>query len=240
MTAVNQVLLIPGLSCNRRIWQPQIDALKDRAECWVAPLPAIDDLGAIAEAILEEAPRRFCLAAFSMGGYIAFEILRRAPERVDRLCLLATTAKRDTPSLAMRRRTMLKALERVGYLEMWRLAIQRLVTPENRTNPALMADLVGQVYETGRHAFVSHQEAMLRRGDYRDVARSIRCPTTVIAGREDIATTVDEMAGLARSIPRARMVVVDRAAHMLTVEQPNATSIAMRQWLAEEQLAAAA
>ena len=164
---------------------------------------AIDDLGAVAEAILEEAPRRFSLAAFSMGGYIAFEILRRAPERVDRLCLLAT----DRQS-AIRRPwrcgagTMLKALERVGYLEMWRRAIQRLVDagePVQRGADG-RSGRSGFTRPAGT-AFVSHQEAMLRRGDYDDVVCSIRCPTTVIAGREDIATTVDEMADLARSIP---------------------------------------
>jgi pimeloyl-ACP methyl ester carboxylesterase len=103
-----------------------------------------------------------------------------------------------------------------------------------------MRELVGQVYETGRHAFVAHQRGMLARGSYDDLLPRITCPTTVIAGREDIATTVDEMTAMARAIPTASTIVIERAAHMMTVEQPEATSMALRQWLIQDRFALAA
>jgi pimeloyl-ACP methyl ester carboxylesterase len=240
MDTRSEVVLIPGLACNRMMWEEQIRDLADVARCWVAPLPPHDDLGRIAESILEMAPPRFALGGFSMGGYVAFEILARAPERVDRLCLMSTVATPEPAELSKRRRLMIEATRRIGYLPMWRQAVRRLVGESRRGDEAFIDRLMEQGFETGPYAFEAHQIAMMNRPDYRPIARRLRIPTLVVAGREDIATTVEDQRDLAATISGADFAVIEQAGHLFSFERPAETAAVMRQWLIGQSVALAA
>src|SRR6476469_3745808 len=102
------LLLLPGLLNTRRLWESQIADLADVAEVTVPELWHHASIGEMAEAVLKGAPERFALGGFSMGGYVAFEILRRAPERVERLALMDTQATPDTPEATARRRDFIE------------------------------------------------------------------------------------------------------------------------------------
>ena len=91
-------VLVPGLLCDALLWRPQIEGLAELADCWVADHTRHETMADIAEAILADSPfDSFALAGLSMGGYIAFELMRRAPNRVRKLALLDTVAAPDTP-----------------------------------------------------------------------------------------------------------------------------------------------
>src|SRR5579863_1745021 len=107
------LLLLPGLLCDRRLWQPQIEALQGRVETIVADLTRDDSLTAMARSVLTEAPAKFALAGLSMGGYVAQEIMRQAPERVERLALIDTNARADTEEQSKARRELI-ALAEIG------------------------------------------------------------------------------------------------------------------------------
>ena len=130
MRATPDLLLLPGLLCDPRLWRDQVAGLADLARCHVAETTLDDALPAMAARALAAAPERFALAALSMGGYLAFEILRQAPGRVTRLALLDTSARPDTPEQARRRRGLM-ALARSGQF--------RGVTPLN--NPLRASEI---------------------------------------------------------------------------------------------------
>ena len=231
MTGKLPLLLIPGLAGNKTMWEPQIRGLNDIADCWVAPLPATDDLGTMAQYILAEAPDRFALAGWSMGGYLSFEILRRAPDRVLRLALMSTTAEPETDEISQRRRASIAAAERDGFLSEIRSLSPRFLHPERRRDGVIVELMVRQAFEIGPEAYRRHHLAMMKRPDYRPLLPHIGCPTLVVGGRQDYVTRATSQARMARGIPAAKLVLLERCAHMVTLERTHETVQAMRHWL---------
>ena len=188
MTDRANLILIPGLVLNATVWRAQIDALRDVADCWVAPLPPYDDLGAIAEDIIAEAPEHFALAGVSMGGYLCFEILRRVPERVTRLALIATSADPEASDVTERRLKMVRRVEQSGHLQTWREYIPRFLHPDGFNDPKVVDLLLKQAFEVGWKACMRHHFAMIKRSGYHDVLPRISCPTLILSGRLRIPT----------------------------------------------------
>lgn len=240
MHKITSLLFVPGLACNRTMWADQIDSLSDIADCWVAPLPAYDDLTEIATDILNDAPDRFALVGSSMGGYLCFEILRQAPERVTKLALIGTTADPEMPDTTSRRWHMIEKSERRGFLTMWREFIPRFVHPDRVDDPALVDALMKQAYEIGHYTFRQHQIAMTKRRGYHDLLNKVRCPTTILVGDGDILTPVDTHEAMAKAIPDARLTVFPNSGHLLSVERPKETAAALRDWVEADSIMAAA
>lgn len=235
-----QLLLIPGLAVNAAVWRQQIDALSDIADCWVAPLPPYDDLGEIAEFILADAPDQFAVAGFSMGGYLCFEIVRRAPERVLRLALLGTSADPETPEVTERRMFMMQRVEQRGHLATWREHFPRFLHPDRSADRTILDILLKQAYETGPEVSLQHHRAMIKRAGYLDMLPEITCPTLIVVGRQDPVTPIAVQETMARTIPGAELLVLEHCGHVLPLERPRAVSAAMRHWLTREVESAAA
>ncbi len=234
------LLFIPGLAANHIMWRRQIEILSDIADCRVAPLPALDDLGAIAEHILDRAPEWFAMAGWSMGGYLCFELLRRAPERVLRLALLSTAPDPEMPKSSERRLASIRDSERRGFLAMARDTVPRFVHPDRRDSEKVIETMVTQALQVGEHAYCQHQRAMMKPRDYRDLLPDIVCPTTMVVGRQDTLTRVSTHARMARAIPNATLAVIEDAGHVVTLERPGETGAALRHWLVGKDQALAA
>jgi len=226
------LLLVPGLNCTAALWAAQISELGSRRTVSVVDHTGADTIAAIAAAILAEAPPRFALAGLSMGGYIAMEILRTAPERVERLALLDTQARADGEEAAENRRQQIAIAERGGFGKIAAIQFPRLVAP-SRLGDARLADIVRRMADaTGAEAFVRQQKAILGRIDSRPSLAALRCTTTVIVGSEDQLTPPPLAREMADAIPGARLVVVEGAGHLSTLEAPEATTAALAEWLA--------
>ncbi len=234
------ILFVPGLACNSTMWRDQIAGLEDIADCWVAPLPAYDDLTPIAEDILKDAPDRFALVGSSMGGYLAFEIIRKAPERVTGLALIGTTADPELPDVTARRWHMIRKSEKRGFLTMWREFIPRFVHPDRLDDVALIEELMKQAYEIGHYTFRQHQIAMMKRGGYHDVLKTIRCPTAIMVGDGDILTPVATHQEMADTIPGALISIFPNSGHLLSIERPKETTAVLRGWLSDKPMQEAA
>ena len=234
------MILIPGLTCNFMLWQWQIDDLADVIDAWVAPLPPLDDLGEIAETILVGAPEKFGVVGHSMGGYLCYEILRRAPHRVVCLGLFSTMPGQDTEATTTRRHAFIHQAENEGMVSLMHTISPRFLSPHNRSDPLILDRMLKQGYATGSWAHCQHHRAMMKRPDYTAMLSRIRCPTLVLAGRHDAITRVSVQRDIARRIPGAQFVVLEHSAHMMMFEEPAATSAVMRQWLTGEGLAVAA
>ncbi len=227
------LLLLPGLLCDGALWAPQIEALRDVAECRVADLTRDDSIPGMVGRILDEAPwDTFALAGFSMGGSAALEVMRQAPQRVTRLALLDAGLGVDTPERAdERRRGMAMATRPRGFQPIARMLLTSMLHPDRAADPVLGAVMSEMAERVGREAYIRQQTAMLHREDTAPLLRTIRCPTLVLCGRQDRRTPLEWHETMAREIPGALLEVIDRCGHMSTLEAPEATAAAMRRWL---------
>ena len=175
MASTVPILLVPGLLCSARLYAPQIPALWLFGQVAVADHRRDADMAAIAARILQDAPPRFALAGLSMGGYIAFAMLRLAPERIERLALLDTSARPDTPEQTAGRKTQIAMVQAGRFGEIPALSIPRFLH-RNRQHDQRLTSIVHQMAdETGPDAFVRQQNAIMTRPDSRPLLASIRC-----------------------------------------------------------------
>ena len=231
MTEALPIVLVPGLLTSPRLYANQLPTLWRHGPVTIADPTHDDTMAAIAGRILASAPPRFALAGLSMGGYICFEILRQAPDRVARLALLDTSARPDTPELTQRRQAQI-ALTRSGrFAEIADQQLPLLIHPSRHDDPAarelirLMAD------ETGPEAFIRQQQAIIGRVDSRPGLGAIGCPTLVLVGDSDRLTPPELSAEIAAAIPGARLVVVTGSGHLSPLDQPEQVTKALQEWL---------
>ncbi|GGC40749.1 hydrolase [Siccirubricoccus deserti] len=224
------LLLLPGLLCDATLWQAQIDGLAGLAQCQVADVTADDSLPAMARRALEAAPDRFALAGLSMGGYLAFEILRQAPQRVTRLALLDTSARPDTPDQARRRRGLIGLARTGAFRGVTPRLLPQLVHPVHLGGP-VGAAVVAMAERVGRDAFLRQQAAILARPDSRPDLPGIRLPTLVAVGEADALTPPDLAEEIAAAIPDARLEVIPGCGHLPPLEAPAAVTALLRDWL---------
>jgi len=225
------VVLVPGLLASARLYAPQIAALWPSAAVQVANHTRDDSMPALARRILAEAPPRFALAGLSMGGYIAFEILRQAPERVARVALLDTAARADTPEASAARRLQMDLAVSGRFSEVIEALFVRVVHPSRREDAGLRELMRLMVSEVGVDGYLRQQTANITRSDSRATLAAIRCPTLVLVGDSDELTPPERAAEIADGIPGARLVVVPDCGHLSTLERPQAVSDALREWL---------
>jgi pimeloyl-ACP methyl ester carboxylesterase len=224
-------LLVPGLNCSARIFAHQIPALWQFGPVMVADHSEGDTIEAIAGNILATAPPSFALVGFSMGGYVALEIVRRAPERVRKLALLATNARADTPEQSEKRLKRVAMVEAGGFEDDIRQQSPMAVHRGNAADPLLASLNRTMALEAGAETFVRHIKAIIARRDQRALLPTISCPTLVVAGDGDQlmpAAVTDE---LAANIPGARLVTLPRSGHCFPLEQPERLNEALAEWL---------
>jgi pimeloyl-ACP methyl ester carboxylesterase len=232
MTSSLPILLVPGLACSPRIYAPQIPALWRHGPVTVANHARDATMAAIARRILDEAPPRFALAGHSMGGYIALEIVRQAPERVARLALLSTSARPETPEAAARRRGWIAEVEAGGYRAvMERLAVT-FVHPARADDEAIRQTVLAMADDVGPQAFVAQLEAIMGRADSRPLLVRIRCPTLVLTSDTDNMVPNAFSREIAEGIAGAKLVVIPECGHLPQLETPEIMSAAMLDWLA--------
>jgi pimeloyl-ACP methyl ester carboxylesterase len=231
MTAVLPLVLVPGLLCSARLYAAQIAALWPFGAITVADHRRDTTMSGIATSILSDAPRRFALAGLSMGGYVAFDMLRLAPERIIKLALLDTSARPDTAEQSAGREKFID-MAQAGKLD----DVVDTLTPRflhrNRNNDEALKRIVREMAtDTGVEAFVRQQRAIMSRMDSRPLLGSIRCSTLVLVGDGDELTPPELAKEICSGIPGARLVVVPNCGHLSTIERPDAVNSALAEWL---------
>jgi pimeloyl-ACP methyl ester carboxylesterase len=227
------IVCIPGLICSPRLYAEQMPSLWSVGPVTVAQHGHHESVAEIARSILSSAPERFALIGLSMGGYVSFEIMRQAPERVAKLALLDTSARPDTPEQMANRR---KQIEIAGTVSMSDIAdglFPKLIH-RMRWSDVRLRNLTRQMAEeTGRAGFVRQQTAIMNRPDSRPTLGDIRCPTMVLVGDGDELTPPDIAAEIADGIDGARLVTVSECGHLSTIECPERVTAALTEWLDE-------
>lgn len=232
-TAKTPLVLIPGLLCDERLWRHQVERLTDLAYPVIADVTNSASVSEMARAVLLVAPPagRFALAGLSMGGYVALEILRVAPERVAGLALLDTSARPDTPEQTAARRELIE-LSRTGRFEEIPRGLFKKIVHPGRLDDAELADVVfGMAEAVGPEAFARQEEAIIGRPDSREDLPKVACPTLALCGRGDALTPVHLHEEIVSLIPDSRLRVIENCGHLSTLERPVEVSAELRDWL---------
>ena len=225
------LLLLPGLLCDARLWRDQVRAVSDLADCHVADLWSDDCVDAMARRAIAGMPQHFALAALSMGGYVAFALLRAVPGRVSRLMLMDTSARPDTPDQAKRRRGLMNLARQGRFRGVTPRLLPSLLHPDRATDTALGQDIMAMAARLGADAFLRQQAAILSRPDSRPDLASIAVPTAVVVGSGDQLTPPVLSQEMAAAIPGARLHLIDGAGHLPPMERPSDVNSLMREWL---------
>lgn len=218
--------------CDERLYAAQRAALDASHDCRVFVFRDEDTLAAMAEAVLAATPPRFTLIGLSLGGYVAFEIVRRQLQRLDRLALLDTTAFADTTARRAGRFADIAKVEAGGIEALIPELPSRWLLPahvERGDLAALMADMAKSVGARGQR---NQQRAMLERPDSHDDAATVRVPTLVLCGEQDPVTPVADHAAIAARIAGSRFERIAECGHLSTIEQPEAVTRVLGDWLA--------
>ncbi len=225
------LVLVPGLLCSARLYARQVAALWPFGPVMVADHRRDGEIGAVAAHILADAPPRFALAGLSYGGYIAFEMLRLAAERIDRLALLDTSARPDLPEQAALREKYMAMAQAGKLMEVVDILTPGLLHRDRHDDEPLKQTVRAMAQDTGAEAFVRQEKAIMSRPDSRPLLGQIRCPTLVLVGDGDERTPPDIAREIAGGISGSRLVIVPGCGHLSTIERPEAVNAALAEWL---------
>ena len=226
-----RVLFLPGLLEDVGAFEEVISGLRDVAACTVADMTRADTIEALADEALAQAPEPpFLLAGHSMGGYVALEIMRRAPNRVARLALLNTNARPDTPESTENRKRLMELADR-DFNAVVAALMPKLMAEEHLKDTVLTGTVGAMALAVGKEAFKRQQRAIIGRIDSRPHLAAIACPTLVVAGRDDAIMPVEILEELAQGIPGARLAVLDDCGHIASLEQPEEVARLLREWM---------
>lgn len=233
MTEAPVLLFLPGLLCDARLWRDQVAALSETQRCVVADLTHDDTVGAMAARALAAVPPAAPLAVcgLSMGGYVAFEIMRQVPQRVTRLALFDTSARPDTEEQTRRRRALLALSESGMFRGVTPRLLPQLLHPAHLEGP-LGAEVIAMAERVGRAAFHRQQRAIMHRPDSRPGLGAIAIPTLVAVGEEDVLTPPHLAEEMAAGIPGARLERIPGTGHLPSMEAPEVVTALLWEWLA--------
>jgi len=230
------LVLLPGLMCDRTVWESQIHDLSDIADATVAEYGLLNSLPAMAEHVLKTAPERFAVAGHSMGGRVAMEIFRQAPQCVCHICLMDTRhhplpqGEVGEKELAGRM-ALLEVARQKGPRVMGEEWVKGMVHQDRLNDKPLIDRILDMFARKTAQIFEAQQTALLNRPDAGPLMWQIHCPAMVLCGREDGWSTLQWHEAMAREISGAKLAVIEHCGHMSTMERPAEVSQAMRLWL---------
>lgn len=229
MSEETPLILLPGLLCDDASWT---DVAEELACEWeVVDVPAMPSIPAIAEDLLGRLPDRFCVAGHSMGGYIALEMLRQAPARIERLAFVASMANPDAPGLIEARRRLVERVE-AGEFEEIAVTLSSMMVPDTQKDSAWFRQkFVEMARRIGPDKFVAHQKAVIDRTDMLKVARTFKGPSLVVGAADDRVAALAKMKRLADAMAGATFVRLPDGGHLPCWTRPFDVANALDAWL---------
>jgi pimeloyl-ACP methyl ester carboxylesterase len=227
---MTRLILLPGLACNEAVWRSQLQALAPWQPRVADVATRAESIPAMAELLLREHEGPLALCGASMGGMVAMEAARQAPERIARLALLGTDARADSPEMIALREAAIELFAQGRSREVIEPNIAMAFHPDHAA--ALAQDYLEIVLSAGDAQLIAQNRAVIARPDQRPHLPRLRCPVLVMCGEDDRLTPPERSREIASSVPQAKLVLVPRCGHMLTMERPEIVNAALAEWLA--------
>lgn len=234
VTELPPLLFLPGLLCDASVFAHQTAALGERFRCIVADFSEHDDLTRMAEAALGLASGPLRVVAHSMGARVALEMVRLAPDRIERLCLMDTGVHPRRDGEKEKRQVLVDLAFAEGMTALARRWLPPMVHPDRVSDAALMDPLVAMVERATPELHAQQIRALLYRPDAEAMLGRIRCPTLLMVGRQDAWSPLSQHEAMAERIPGAELVVIEDAGHMAPCERPEAVTTALVRFLGAE------
>ena len=231
MSTKPNLVMIPGLLCSDALFADQIAGLKDAATVSVGRVLKHNNLQSLASEILRVSPPQFALAGLSLGGYVAFEVLRQAPERVSKLALLNTNARADREDQVAFRQMLIGLAQTLGPRNVQASALPMLIHKSRLGERELVDRVLNMAEAVGRDAFVRQQQAIIDRPDNRAFLSEIKCPTVVVVGEQDVLTPVKVAQEMHAGIAGSKLEVIPDCGHLSTMERPEQVNRILSDWL---------
>ncbi len=229
--AATPVVFLPGLLEDAEVFAAQTGRLSATTPCHVANLTHDDTIaGMAARALREAAPGKICIAGHSMGGYVALEMLRQAPGRIERAAFLCTNARPDPPESTENRKRLMAVAEK-DFPAIARTLMPKLLLEEHASDEAMTSTIVRMADRIGLEAFMRQQRAIIARIDSRPHLAAIACPTLVVAARHDAIMPVAWLEEMASGVPGASLAILEDSGHVPLIEQPSKVTDLLLRWL---------
>ncbi|MBD3679826.1 MAG: alpha/beta fold hydrolase [Rhodobacteraceae bacterium] len=225
------LVLLPAILCDARLFLAQIAMFSDQRPVIFAPLAEGETIEEMAKALLENLPPTFALAGIGMGGVVAMEILRRAPDRVTRIALMDTNAQAEMPNVAAERELLIAKARAGNLADAIGTEMKASFLAQGPHKAEIHQLVMDMGMRLGAETFVRHSRAMMRRPDQQKTLRTARAPALVLCGEEDPVCPVRRHEFIQTLMPAATLRVIPGAGHLPPLEQPEAVNQAFREWL---------
>ena len=230
------LVLVPGLMCDHTVWEPLLPFMGVSQTCQMIDHQSANSLSRMAEQLLEVSPPKFVMAGHSMGGRVALEVLRMAPERVAGVALMDTGYLAKLGGAAgelevSKRLVLLEIAQSKGIRAMAQEWVKGMVHPNRLADKALIETILKMFETKNSDIFARQLLALIFRKDATDVLKSISVPTLILCGQQDAWSPPSQHEEMLQYVPHAAMSVIEDAGHMSTMEKPQAVAEAMNRWL---------
>ena len=226
------LVLLPGMMCDARLFAAQVAAFSAERAVQIGCLAGADDMGELARRVLDAAPAEFALAGLSMGGIVAMEIVRVAPERVRALALLDTSPLPEPEDVAKVRAEQIERVAAGRLIEVMRDELKPNYLADGPRRPEVLDLCMAMAESLGAGVFVEQARAITTRPDQRETLRGVAVPTLVLTGESDTLCPRERHELMHALVPGATLEIVPGAGHLPTLERPNLTTETLRAWLA--------
>jgi pimeloyl-ACP methyl ester carboxylesterase len=227
----DNLILLPGTLCDGSLFQQQVEAFDDFAQCTIGDHSSSDDLQKVAANILDCTKGDFSVMGLSYGGIIAFEMWRQAPERMKRLILLNTTFKLPSSETRIKQQRFVSMARRGEFKEIIVNNLKdTLLHPDHAAMPDIRKQVLDMALKTGKEKYYKQINSQLGRPDSTTDLHFIKCPTLIITGRQDKICTPEIHAQMAAMIPNSKLEIIENCGHLTTLEQPEKVSEVIRKW----------
>lgn len=220
------LILLPGLLSDQAVWSHQLNHLSDLVNCRVIPLTSDDNMDDLIQTVLQSVEGNFYLAGHSMGGWLALELARVAPLRILKLCLLNTSAQKDSAEKRQNRIDMIEAVTQGQFQTVAEDIANRYVY-----NTKVKKDVLAMFLRVGAQAFLNQEKALLTRHDSRSILSKLAMPTLVVHAVQDKVFSLAVHKELVDKIPNAKLAIIEDTGHMSPMESPQAVTAFLRFWL---------
>jgi len=225
------IVFLPGMMCDARLWMPQIVDLSADHFVLAAPITVGKSIEEIAKNVLLQLPDRFALAGLSLGGSVAMEMVRIAPERISRLALFDTSCQAELPNIAAAREPQIVGVRSGRLMQVMQDEMKPNYFAPGPQRSQIMAIVMEMALSLGPDVFIRQSRALQKRPDQQATLRKAKVPTLVACGEFDTLYPVRRHEFMAHLMPNAKLEVIGDAGHMPTLEQPEMTNQILREWL---------